>query len=350
MVSTYTDRLRINKQGDGDNDSTWGQVVNTQFELFEDSIAALTTIDLTGAGGTRSLTTNNGSSDEARSAILKILGTPTSVVDVVIPSQTKHYFVDSLVSGANRVQIRTDSFVTGTNTLVTAETNRRLSIICDGANVKLISDFVTRSQLIPTPSGGGHAIIMWSGSIGTIPSGWQVCDGTNNTPDLRDRFIKGATSTDAVDTGLTGGATVIDTSIAGAHNHGGTTGLHTLISSQIPGHQHYLFVDFSSDTGGAIGSTSAANNPNAYVRAGASNLISENDYQLRAAVSAVDPEEGGVADDYLKYPPNVGRSSFAYSTAASPHQHTLTSLDGHAHNVSIEPPYYKLYFIAYVGN
>lgn len=39
------------------------------------------------------------------------------------------------------------------------------------------------------PSGG---IIMWSGSYEDIPDGWQLCDGTNGTPDLRGRFVLGA--------------------------------------------------------------------------------------------------------------------------------------------------------------
>jgi len=34
-------------------------------------------------------------------------------------------------------------------------------------------------------------IVMWNGTIETIPSGWALCDGTNGTPDLRDRFIVG---------------------------------------------------------------------------------------------------------------------------------------------------------------
>ena len=37
-------------------------------------------------------------------------------------------------------------------------------------------------------------IIMWSGSIATIPSGWVLCNGSNSTPDLRNRFIIGAHS------------------------------------------------------------------------------------------------------------------------------------------------------------
>ena len=51
------------------------------------------------------------------------------------------------------------------------------------------------------PSGG---IIMWSGSIVSIPSGWYLCDGTNGTPNLRDKFIVGAGSAYAV--AATGGA------------------------------------------------------------------------------------------------------------------------------------------------
>ena len=47
----------------------------------------------------------------------------------------------------------------------------------------------THSDEPPFPAGG---IIMWSGEISDIPEGWALCDGTNNTPDLRERFILGA--------------------------------------------------------------------------------------------------------------------------------------------------------------
>ena len=41
------------------------------------------------------------------------------------------------------------------------------------------------------PLGG---IIMWSGAISAIPTGWSLCDGSNGTPDLRNRFVMGATN------------------------------------------------------------------------------------------------------------------------------------------------------------
>jgi len=56
------------------------------------------------------------------------------------------------------------------------------------------------------PVGG---IIMWSGTIATIPTGWALCDGSNSTPDLRNRFIVGATAStgDTTYPGLSVGAT-----------------------------------------------------------------------------------------------------------------------------------------------
>lgn len=52
------------------------------------------------------------------------------------------------------------------------------------------------------PSG---VIILWSGSVASIPQGWALCDGTKNTPNLRDRFVVGAGTTYAP--GATGGST-----------------------------------------------------------------------------------------------------------------------------------------------
>ena len=80
----------------------------------------------------------------------------------------------------------------------------------------------------PIPSG---SIVMWSGSIGSIPAGWYLCNGSNGTPDLRNRFVVGAGSTYAVD--ATGGSA---DSIVVSHTHTATS------SSSVtdPGHTHTI--------------------------------------------------------------------------------------------------------------
>ena len=68
------------------------------------------------------------------------------------------------------------------------------------------------------------SIILWK--TGTIPDGWQLCDGTNGTPNMIGKFARGA-SVDG-DLGATGGGsththTNPNTSTRANHNHGGST-------------------------------------------------------------------------------------------------------------------------------
>jgi hypothetical protein len=97
----------------------------------------------------------------------------------------------------------------------------------DGVLIQTLDNIYPILQNAPTsasaiPAGG---IIIWSGSTGSIPSGWFLCNGANGTPDLRDRFIVGAGNTYAVNaTGGTADAVVV------SHNHTVTD----------PGHFHSL--------------------------------------------------------------------------------------------------------------
>lgn len=78
------------------------------------------------------------------------------------------------------------------------------------------------SQNSGVPSG---CIVLWSGASNNIPSGWLLCNGSNATPDLRNKFVIGAGSTYAV--GATGGSA---DAIVVSHSH--------TASVNDPGHDH----------------------------------------------------------------------------------------------------------------
>jgi len=82
-------------------------------------------------------------------------------------------------------------------------------------------------------------ISLWYGAIGSVPAGWYLCDGSNGTPDLRDKFVVGAGSTYSVAaTGGTADAVVV------THNHTATV--------TDPSHVHNLPLNNPS-SGGAGG-------------------------------------------------------------------------------------------------
>ena len=108
--------------------------------------------------------------------------------------------------------------------------------------------FVTAAVAAAFPSGG---IIIWSGSVASVPSGWYLCNGSNGTPDLRDKFVVGAGSTYAVaDTGGSANAIVV------SHTHTATS------TVTDPGHTHLIpNTRAGSPNGGAIYIAGAASGP-----------------------------------------------------------------------------------------
>lgn len=93
MPSAYTSLLGFVQPVTGELNNTWGGVVNNQLtQLIEDSIASTSTADVTAGDWTLS-TTAGGASNEARTAILIVTGTPGTTRYIYAPKQSKTYVV-----------------------------------------------------------------------------------------------------------------------------------------------------------------------------------------------------------------------------------------------------------------
>jgi hypothetical protein len=90
-------------------------------------------------------------------------------------------------------------------------------------------------------------ILLWSGSSTSIPANWALCDGTNGTPDLRDRFVVGAGNAYAV--AATGGST---DAIVPLHDHTASSSASSSASSAAtsvvtdPQHDHTFTLGFGA--------------------------------------------------------------------------------------------------------
>ena len=83
--------------------------------------------------------------------------------------------------------------------------------------------FVQLSAVAAIPVGG---IILWSGSVASIPAGWLLCNGAYSTPNLADRFILGAGNLYAPN--AAGGSTDL---VVPSHTHTATDSGHTHVMS-----------------------------------------------------------------------------------------------------------------------
>lgn len=108
MADTYTTRNRLTKQEPGTHTNTWGLILNALFDQVDFSLDGVVTIS---ASGTTTLSTANGTTDQARGRILNV--TATSAVDIVIPSLEKWYLVRAAtvdvrvgISGGNQATVK----------------------------------------------------------------------------------------------------------------------------------------------------------------------------------------------------------------------------------------------------
>jgi hypothetical protein len=165
MTASYTSRLRLVKQGDGDNPNTWGTVLNDgMISLVDDAIAGYTTVEL-GAAATVTLSAVDGASDVPRNAFIELKGSvggSHNTISMIIPAQSKGYVINNKVS-ANTTASDIVKIKTASGTGYTVPFGAIGLVICDGTSV-----FATNTR----GEGFGTAA---SADIGT---------GTTNVPDV----------------------------------------------------------------------------------------------------------------------------------------------------------------------
>ena len=134
MANSTSANLKLTVQATGENSGTWGQITNTNLLILEQAIGGYDAVGVT-SGAT--LTFSNGVLSNGKNQVIKLTGTITSNVDVVIPdSIEKTYLVENATTGAFTVTFKTTS---GTGATWTA-TNKGYKILySDGTNIVDIS-------------------------------------------------------------------------------------------------------------------------------------------------------------------------------------------------------------------
>lgn len=160
-------------------------------------------------------------------------------------------------------------------------------------------------------------IVMWYGVIGGIPTGWQICDGTGGTPDLRDKFVIGAGATYAY--GDTGGQVNDVSTPAGGHTPNILPT--TLSAADLPPHTHRLLTWETGSQGNA-----------------------EN-FSTSNAQGLAGNAEGSAGQYAYRTQTQASRQLVENTGTGAGHTHAASAVADHTHTVDTIPPFVALYFI-----
>jgi hypothetical protein len=262
MASTYSPSLKITLMGDGDQAGLWGQTTNTNLgTLLEQAITGVQSIVMSDANYTltsfngisdearNAVLVVTGTNNAVRDLIppvveklytiannttggyaIRVIGASGTGVNIPNGATCLVYcdgtnFINGLSGSAGNFTISGALSVISTTNLSGATTigaaltyggvTLSNAVTGTGSMVLSASPALTGTPTSTTAAVGTNTtqvattafvqatlpsgvIVMWSGSIGSIPSGWLLCNGSSGTPDLRDRFVVGAGSTYAV--------------------------------------------------------------------------------------------------------------------------------------------------------
>jgi hypothetical protein len=302
MASSFTTRIRLEKQGDGENANTWGTRLNQNvIDMVDEAVAGYESVEVSGQASI-TLTANNGTADQSRNFALRFTGDLAAPCTVVAPNAEKVYFISNETSGGHAIVIKAGSAKTTVN-----EGSPAL-IATDGTNIsKIAAEFESGTRMAFAQA--------------AAPTGWtaETC-ATYDNSSLR--IITASTSGTG---GGTGGSTSfnnafnssITVTVAGGTVNATLTGsvsATVLTTAQIPAHRHLMF---ANTTVGNSGGQATASTQVPVERGGAG--ASSEDHKYAMGTTGVEA--------------TLGRTSSIGS--GSSHTHSLAGKGSHNHEVSI---------------
>src|SRR5210317_1111611 len=189
MANTTSANLKLTVQATGENSGTWGQITNTNLLILEQAIGGYSAVTVNATTGA-TLTFSNGALSNGKDQVIKLTGTITGNIDVVIPdSVEKTYIVENGTSEAFSVTFKTSS---GTGVTWAATDKGTKMVYSDGTNVVDTAFTDLSSDITPQLSG----ILDTNGNDIVVDDAGAIEDDSNN-PYVR--FQKTASAVNYID-------------------------------------------------------------------------------------------------------------------------------------------------------
>src|SRR6056300_700275 len=133
MASTYSDRLKLELQGTGENAGTWGDKTNNNLDVVDAFVAGYLSKDVSGSSNVTLTTANASATAEASNKVIELTGTLTGNITVFIPAKENNYYIYNNTAGSYMVNVAATGH--GANSATIAQGAKTL-VYCTSDNVE----------------------------------------------------------------------------------------------------------------------------------------------------------------------------------------------------------------------
>ena len=160
MPTSYTSNLRLALPVTGELSGTWGDVVNSSITtLLDDAVGGYVAVTISPTANTQALTANNGITDEARNAVLKLnAGTVAAAFELYAPPSERTYVVWNNTGYTCTFYVATIAGgIVAAGTGLSIPTGKKVLVYLDGTNVLEQLNYIpslTLGAALPVASGG----------------------------------------------------------------------------------------------------------------------------------------------------------------------------------------------------
>ena len=247
MASTYSDRLKLELQGTGENAGTWGDKTNNNLDVVDAFVAGYLSKDVAGSSNVTLTTGNASPTSEASNKVIEFTGALTGNITVFVPAKENNYFIYNNTSGSFTLSVaptghgaNSATIEQGAKTLIYSTSTAVEDIFGSDINVtgnvtatSFIGDGSSLTNIEPFPSGTSMIFQQTA-----APTGWTK-QTTHDNKALR--LVSGSVSSGGSNTftgSLNSNVAVSGTSNNSTVTISGSSGSTTLTLDQIPSHRH----------------------------------------------------------------------------------------------------------------
>jgi len=239
MASTYSDRLKLELQGTGENAGTWGDKTNNNLDVLDAFAAGYLSKNVGGSSNVTLTTANASATSEASNKVIELTGTLTGNITVFIPAKENNYIFFNNTAGSFTLDIaptghgaNSVAITQGSHTLVYSTSDKCVDMLA--ANVgttttTYIGDGSNLTNIEPFPAGTSMLFQQTA-----APTGWTK-QTTHDNKALR--LVTGSVSS----SGSNSFTSVFNSNVAvsGTSNNStvtisGSTAGHVLTKAQLP--------------------------------------------------------------------------------------------------------------------